>query len=228
MDRPRPRPRLRCTRRVVELVILLEDRLKFRLGNADAGVPYLDAEPTFAPTAAEQHLAPRGVFHCVGEQVADHLLQQSWIAAYRKAARDHTQDKSLGLSVIGEFIPQPFQQITDREFDHLGMDGAGLDLVYVEQRIQHARHGAQRLVEPRHQVLGFSPSTIFASSPCTRASVCSGWRRSWLAAARNRDFAALATSACCLASPSSSAVRRRSVMSANVITTPSTPLSWVR
>ena len=102
-------------RRVVDLMVLLEDRLKFRLGNADAGVPYLDAQHAFAPTAAEQNLAPPGVFHCVGEQVANHLLEQTWIAADHEAARDHPQDKSLGLSVIGELIPQPFEQIVDRE-----------------------------------------------------------------------------------------------------------------
>ena len=32
-----------------------------------------------------------------------------------EAARDHPQDKSLGLSVIGELIPQPVKQIVDRE-----------------------------------------------------------------------------------------------------------------
>ena len=92
------------------------------------------------------------------------------------------------------------------KLDHFGLDGAGLDLVDVEQRVQHARHGAQRLVEPRDQLLrAVSPSTVFASSPCSRASVCSGWRRSWLAAARKRDLATLASSACRLAASSASA-----------------------
>ena len=50
---------------------------------------------------------------------------------------------------------QPVQQITDRETDDLRTDNARLDLVYVEQRVQHARHGGQRLVEPRHQLFGF-------------------------------------------------------------------------
>ena len=59
----------------------------------------------------------------------------------------------MRLRVIGELIPQPVEQIVDRKADHFGVDGAGLDLVYVEQRVQHARHGAQRLVEPRDQFL---------------------------------------------------------------------------
>ena len=49
---------------------------------------------------------------------------------------------------------QPVKQFVDREIDHFGADGAGLDLVYVEQRVQHARHGAQRVVDPCDQFLG--------------------------------------------------------------------------
>ena len=92
-------------------------------------------------------------FNAFDKQVADHLLEQTRIAVYRKAARDHAQGKPLCLRVIGELIPQPVKQIVDRETDHFGVDGAGLDLVDVEQRVQHARHGAQRLVEPCDQLL---------------------------------------------------------------------------
>src|SRR5665213_2192303 len=77
---------------IVELMVFLEDRLKFLVGDADSGVPDLDAQHSFAPTATEQHLAALGVFQRVGEQVAGHLLEQTRIAAYRKAARDHAQD----------------------------------------------------------------------------------------------------------------------------------------
>ena len=59
----------------------------------------------------------------------------------------------MRLRVIGELVPQPVEQIVDRKADHFGADGAGLDLVDVEQRVQHARHGAQRLVEPGDQLL---------------------------------------------------------------------------
>src|ERR1700744_682824 len=58
------------------------------------------------------------------------------------------QPKPLCLRVIGELVPQPFKQIVDWEVDYFGADSAGLDLVYIEQRVQHARHGAQGLVEP--------------------------------------------------------------------------------
>ena len=52
-------------RGIVELMVLLEDRLKFLLGNADAGIPDLDAQHVSVPAAAEQHLAARGVFQRV-------------------------------------------------------------------------------------------------------------------------------------------------------------------
>ena len=141
-------------RGIVELMVLLEDRLKFLVGDADSGVPDLDAQHSLAPTATEQHLAAPGVFQRVRKQVADHLLEQARIAADRKAARDHAQGKPLCLRVIGELIPSTGRSRSlIGKSNHFGADGAGLDLVYVEQRVQHARHGAQRLVEPRDQLL---------------------------------------------------------------------------
>ena len=44
---------------------------------------------------------------------------------------------------------QLVEQIIDRKIRHLRADIAGLDLVYVEQRVQHARHAAHRLGQPR-------------------------------------------------------------------------------
>src|SRR5579859_2504410 len=43
--------------RIVELVELLEDRLNLLFGDADAGVPYLDAQLVAPAPAAEQDLA---------------------------------------------------------------------------------------------------------------------------------------------------------------------------
>ncbi len=62
--------------------------------------------------------------------------------------------RRLACCVIGEFVPQPDEQIVDRETDEVGADGARLDLVDVEQRVQHARHRGQRFVEPPDKLLG--------------------------------------------------------------------------
>src|SRR5271169_3794373 len=96
-------------------MVLLEDRLKLLVGNANSGVPDLDAQHAFASTATKQNLAALGVFHRVGQKVADHLLEQTRIAVYREAARDHAQGKLVCLRVIGELIAQPIKQIVDRE-----------------------------------------------------------------------------------------------------------------
>ena len=60
-----------------------------------------------------------------------------------------------------------------------------------------------------------SSLTFFANNSCSRLIVCSGWRKSWLAAAKNRDLPRLACSACRLAASNASAVRLRSVMSSS-------------
>ena len=61
--------------RIVELMEFREDRAKLLLGDAGAGVPNLNAQLVAAPPAAEQDLAALGMFHCVREQVADHLFE---------------------------------------------------------------------------------------------------------------------------------------------------------
>ena len=58
-----------------------------------------------------------------------------------------------------------------------------------------------------------SSLTCFANISWSRLIDCSGWRRSWLAAARNRDLTRLAYSACRFAASNPSAVCLRSEMS---------------
>src|SRR6266853_2907287 len=129
-------------RRVVELMELLENRLKLLFRNANPGIPYLDAQLVAAPPAAEQDLALIGVFHCVREQVVDHLFEQAWIAAHAEAARDHAAAEAMRRRVKGELRPQLIEHGIDREIDHLSAHNPGLELVDVEERVQHARHGA--------------------------------------------------------------------------------------
>ena len=114
------------------LVILLKDCFQFLGRYAVASITNLDGEAAFVSPATEQDLATPGVFQGIRKQVPDHLLQQSRIAAYRKAAENHTQSKTLCLRVGGELILHAREQIVDRELNDFGANGAGLDLVYVE------------------------------------------------------------------------------------------------
>ncbi len=61
--------------RIIELMKFLEDRVKLLRGDAGAGVPNLDAQLVTTSPAAEQDLAPLGVFHRVREQIAHNLLE---------------------------------------------------------------------------------------------------------------------------------------------------------
>ena len=53
--------------------------------------------------------------------------------------------------MVVELVTQSVEQVLDREADELGMDGAGFELVDVEQRVEHARHGGGGFVEARNQ-----------------------------------------------------------------------------
>ena len=103
------------SRGVVELMILLEDRLEFRLGDADAGVPDLDAQHALAPRQPSSTLPRLVYFNALESRLRIICSSRRGSLRIDEAARDHPQDKSLGLSVIGELIPQPFKQIIDRE-----------------------------------------------------------------------------------------------------------------
>ena len=61
--------------------------------------------------------------------------------------------KPLCLRMIGELIPQSVKQTFDWETDHFGADSADFELVYVQQRVQHARHSTQRPIEACDQLL---------------------------------------------------------------------------
>ena len=141
-------------RRIVELMKLLEDRLKLLFGDADPGVPDLDAQHVAAPPAAEQDFALIGVFHGVREQIADHLLEQTRIAAHAEAARNNAPAEAMRRRVKAELRPQLLDHGIDREIDHLSADDPGLELVDVEERVEHARHRAHGLVEPADQLQG--------------------------------------------------------------------------
>ena len=71
---------------VVHLMVFVEDRPQLRLGDADPGVPDLDAQFALASSAPDEHPAALGEFQGVRQQVADHLLEQTRIASNGQGA----------------------------------------------------------------------------------------------------------------------------------------------
>ena len=99
------------------------------------------------------------------------------------------------------------------ELEMLGphLDAAGVDPGDVEQLGEQALERVDRLVDAvdqlRHLV---ARGSRWRSASANRPIACSGWRRSWLAAAKNCVFARLATSASRRAASASAASRARS------------------
>src|SRR5467141_3353977 len=112
----------------------LEYRLQLSRGNAYPGVPHLDAQLVAAPAAAEQDLAPFGIFYGVRKQVAERLLEQARIAAHVQAARDHAPTELLRRGVVGELGSEAIEQGADRKLGDIRTNDPRLELVDVEQR----------------------------------------------------------------------------------------------
>src|ERR1700733_14294230 len=72
-------------RRIVELMELLENRRELLGRDANASVPHFEAQLVAAAPTPKQDLARFGVFDRVRDQVADHLCEQSRIAAHTQA-----------------------------------------------------------------------------------------------------------------------------------------------
>src|ERR1700691_3173697 len=144
-------PAIALARRVVELMILAKNCAKFLGRNANAGIPHFYAERCFAAPASQKQSATFGIFQRIRKQIADHLPEQARIAAYLQPARYNAQCDVLRLRKENELVREIVEQIIDLEPRHIGLDRAGLDLVDIEQSVQHLRHGAQCFVQPRDQ-----------------------------------------------------------------------------
>src|SRR5258705_9139263 len=120
---------------IVNLMKLLENRVKLPFWDAKPGIPDLNAQLFPMPPATEQDPAFLGVFHGIRQQVADHLLEEAMIAADRQMARNHAPAEPVGLGVVGELRLQLRKHVIDRNIDNLRTDHAGLELVDVQKCI---------------------------------------------------------------------------------------------
>ncbi len=162
---PEPQPAGPLPRRVLQLPVFLEDGAQLVVRDADAGVPDLDARETAVAAGAEQDLAAGRVFERVRHQVAQHLFKQARVAVDDKSGEDDTQIQSLRLRLVGERAAQIAEQVVEREIDRLRPHHAGLDLIDVEQRIEHARHRADGVLQAADEVFQRRPGDPLRQQP---------------------------------------------------------------
>jgi hypothetical protein len=84
--------------------------------------------------------------------------------------------------------------------DHARIEREMSSMVSSERRAHRPRASAARIAD-----LGMAAAASCSSAAPNSAIACSGWRRSWLAAARKRVFSALARSVAATCSPSCAA-----------------------
>jgi hypothetical protein len=60
--------------------------------------------------------------------------------------------KSLSLGVIDELIVQLTKQFGNWKVRNFSVDRPCFDLVDIQQHVEHTRHGAQCLIQSRHQL----------------------------------------------------------------------------
>ncbi len=75
------------------------------------------------------------------------MLEQARVASDIQPAGNRAQFQSLRRRLIGELVLQAQQQIPDREGHRFGADRPFLDLIDVEQGVQHAGHGVQGIAQ---------------------------------------------------------------------------------
>ena len=218
-------------RGVVELMVFLEDRLQVRRRGCRCRCPRPRCSAFPRRRRQPSSTLPRLVYFSAFES------RLRIICSSRRGSlsieRPHgttRRARLLRLRVVGELVPQPVKQIVDRETDHFGVNGARFDLVDVEQRVQHARHGAQasrRAARPAPLRLLALDDPWPAAPAAGQASAAAGGGHG----SRQRESATWRrwpVGPAAWPPSNASAVCRRSVMSAKVMTTPSTPSSWVR
>src|SRR5258706_12077163 len=91
-----------CAVGIAELAEFAEDILPLIVGNADAGVPHLDAQRLAAPPAADQDAAAIGITNGVGDEIEEDAPEQDAVALDPVPARQHPQAEPLLARRAGE------------------------------------------------------------------------------------------------------------------------------
>src|SRR5471032_224959 len=134
-------------------MVLVEYRLQLIVRNANTCVPYFDAQSVASASATQQHAPPLGVLEGIGQQVTNHLHQQMRVASNRETTGSNAEDEVRRQRTIVKFILHLIKKITNRKTNQLRMNRSGFDLVNVQQRVQHAGHRAQDMLETLDHLL---------------------------------------------------------------------------
>ena len=149
------------SRGIVELTIFFEDGVKFFLGNSRAGIADLDAQHPVAPTASEQYFAALGI---LSEHLKAGCGSSVRAAVDRCGLKGCTAQRAravLIFRVTSELVSQHIKQFANRKSHLCNTNSSGIDLIYIQQRIQHAGHRGQGLIKPRNQFLRFLSFNYF-------------------------------------------------------------------
>ena len=201
MASPRPRPLRWCASQralALHLVELVEDARQAGLGDADAAVPDLQQQllPPRARAAADQHAAVVGVADGVADQVAQDALEQHRVGVRDMAARRGSDSIRPFSKAVGSKCSR------SRANSSRMRTGAGLTSTPpVSMRVMSSSSPNSPSSASTDSLMLFTSDATsgswlrWRSASANSPIACSGWRRSWLAAAKNCVFARLAASA---------------------------------
>jgi hypothetical protein len=108
-----------------------------------------------------------------------------------------------------EVQAQPRKQLAQAHRRRVDVHAAGVDAGDVQQFAEQAFQRVDRFVDAVHQRRHLGVVAALAQASANRPMACSGWRRSWLAAAKNCVLARLAASAARRPSSATAISRRR-------------------
>jgi hypothetical protein len=132
---------------LVDAVEFIEYRLEVGLLNADAGVPDLDPQDVPSPPATDQDSSLVRIFDGVGQKIAEHAGQQAAIAGDGGPHRHAAQFEAPGLGKRIEIADHRSEERWHRKVRQLRLDGAALDLLEVEQRVDQFAHLRGRVAQ---------------------------------------------------------------------------------
>ena len=144
---------------------------------------------------------PAGVAHRVGNQVEQDPLEQDEVAAHPGAAGHDPQRQSLFARGFGEGGFDSRRAVArSGNSVRLGREHAGIELGNIQQGVEQLVHGGECGIDARDDPAAFAHWLCARNCATNSPSACSGCRKSWLAAAKKRDLARLASSSWCVRS----------------------------